>query len=250
MTRNLPHWDRPHFQPSEGRAFVMFVVYGTFPAELAISGAKYRCAGVPAGFDLRKLERAKHGPLPFSDGEFGKVINDAALFARVGAATECGVVRGEVPDPADLNYLRDVVGLTTYLLDHGGFAVVDPQQFQLYDAARWHRDIFDAGTPNVSRHVVILCSDGPEGRWYHTRGLRKFGRPDLSLHGVPPEYYEGAVELFQRFIQYQAFGGVIAEGQEIRMSSLPPGLTCHHAGGLDDPDFNNVHVEIHGLVRG
>jgi len=34
------------------------------------------------------------------------------------------------------------------------------------------------------------------------------------------------------------------EGQEIRMAALPPGLICHHAGSLDDPDFNNMHVKI------
>lgn len=107
---------------------------------------------------MRKLERSEHGPLPFA-AEYGKVIQDAALLARTGEATECGVVQGEIPNPPDLNYLRDVIGLTIYLLDHGGFAVADPQQFELYDAGRWHRDIFDPGTPNVSRHVKILFSD-------------------------------------------------------------------------------------------
>jgi len=34
---------------------------------------KYRCAGLPPGFDFRKLERATHGSLPFT-GEHGKVI--------------------------------------------------------------------------------------------------------------------------------------------------------------------------------
>jgi hypothetical protein len=42
----------------------------------------------------------------------------------------------------------------------------------------------------------------------------------------------------------QANGGLIPEGEEIRISSLPTGLICHRAGDLDDPDFNNSHVEI------
>jgi hypothetical protein len=28
------------------------------------------------------------------------------------------------------------------------------------------------------------------------------------------------------------------------MDSLPAGLMCHHGGSVEDPDFNNVHVEI------
>ena len=244
MSDELPTWERNHFQPAEGRAFLLFVVYGRFPEQIAISRSKYRCAGLPAGFDLRKLERSRHGPLPFTDGEYGKVILDTALVARVGEATECGLVQGEIANPADLNYLRDVIGLTTYLLDNGGFAVADPQQFELYDAGRWHREIFDSGTPNVSKHVKILFSDDADGRWYHTRGLRKFGRPDLSVRGVPKECCDAVVDLCNRFIQMQALGHVIPEGQEIRMKSLPVGLRCRHGGDLDDPEFNNVHVEI------
>jgi hypothetical protein len=74
--------------------------------------------------------------------------------------------------------------------------------------------------------------------------LRKFGRPDLSVHNVPPSLQEGVIDLCNRFIEFQAFGGVIEEGQGIRMRGLPEGMTCHHGGDLDDPDFNNVHVEI------
>jgi len=74
--------------------------------------------------------------------------------------------------------------------------------------------------------------------------LRKFGRPDLSLHHVPDAYEKAAIELCNRFIELQALGGRIPEGQEVRMVSLPDGLVCHYQGSLDDPDFNNVHVEI------
>jgi hypothetical protein len=73
------------------------------------------------------------------------------------------------------------------------------------------------------------------------RREREFGRPDLSVHGVPREYREAVIDLFGRFIEFQAFGGVIEESQEVRMRTLPRGMTCQHTG---DPDFNNAHVEI------
>jgi hypothetical protein len=28
------------------------------------------------------------------------------------------------------------------------------------------------------------------------------------------------------------------------MQALPTGLICRHAGDLEDPDFNNVHVRV------
>lgn len=60
----------------------------------------------------------------------------------------------------------------------------------------------------------------------------------------PPRSLEAAVkELCNRFIDMLAFGAVIPDGQLIRMRGLPA-WKHRHAGELDDPDFNNVHVEI------
>jgi hypothetical protein len=70
------------------------------------------------------------------------------------------------------------------------------------------------------QHVVILTSEDPDDAlltWLHTRGLRKFGRPDLSVRRVPPQDREAVIDLFDRFIEFQTFGGVIEEGQEVRL---------------------------------
>ena len=74
--------------------------------------------------------------------------------------------------------------------------------------------------------------------------MRKFGRPDLSIRSVSKERESAAIDLINRLIVMQAEGGRVPEGQSIQLRSLPPGLTCHHTGSLDDPEFNNVHVEI------
>jgi hypothetical protein len=81
--------------------------------------------------------------------------------------------------------------------------------------------------------------------------MRKFGRPDLSVHGVPPQYRGAVIDLFERFIAFQAFGGVIAEGQEIRMKTLPKGKTCRHAGDVSDQahgtaGFHEALMNRHG----
>ena len=39
------------------------------------------------------------------------------------------------------------------------------------------------------------------GRWYHSRGMLKFGRPDLSVHQVAAELESAAVDLSDRFIE-------------------------------------------------
>lgn len=133
----------------------------------------------------------------------------------------------------------------TYLLDRGGVAVYDPQILKWWSPNEWRQRVFEPASPVPRHHAVILYSeDGDGSEWFHTRGMKKFGRPDLSMHGVCREDRTAVIDLFERFIEMQAFGALIPEGQEIRMRTLPPGLQCFHQGSLDDLDFNNVHIEI------
>jgi hypothetical protein len=243
----LTSWERPRFQPGGSNAMVFYVIYGSFPTNIQLSASTYRSSGLPKGVQLRKLNRDQRLVLPFTDGDFAKTAgrDNPAAFAKILESPGCVVIQGEVADSADLNYLRDSIGIATWFLDHGGVAVMDPQQLKLYDAASWRKDIFDQVPPRLSLHVVILVSEEPDGtRWFHTRGLRKFGRPDLSFHNVPPAQEQAVTDLFKRFIILQAEGGRIPDGQEVRMTSLPPGLRCHQEGAFDDLDFNNIHVEV------
>jgi hypothetical protein len=74
--------------------------------------------------------------------------------------------------------------------------------------------------------------------------MRKFGRPDVSVHGVSADVEDGVFDLCNRLIEHQAFGHVVPDGQEIRMASLPSGGVMHYGGNLDDPEFNNVHLDV------
>lgn len=248
MAIDLKSWERVRFEPGGGNAMVLYVVYGAFTNNPSISRAEYRTAGVPPGVEMRKLSRKERPALPFTDGDFAGVLRNEkpSLFASIEHAPGCLIFQGEVVDPSNLDYLRDCVGLVTYFMEHGGVAVTDAQQLKCYGPVEWRREFFEPEKPDVHHHVSILFSAEPSGgsRWFHTRGLRKFGRPDLSLRHVPDVHEKAAIELCNRFIELQALGGRIPEGQVVRMASLPDGLVCRHKGSLDDPDFNNVHVEI------
>jgi len=240
-------WPRPQYQPGGSNALVSFVLYGRFKEGAEVSAKTYRTMGFPQGVDLRHLTREQVPQFPCTEDAFAKTAgkDNPALFQQVRTAAECLVFQGELPDPHDLNFLRDLTGLIMFSLDHGAIAVMDVQQLKLYDRATWRQEMFEPDPPNLSGHAVILISDEADGtQWFHSRGMRKFGRPDLSFHQVPHNLEKPVTELFNRFIQMQAQGGLIIEGQEIRMASLPAGLVCRHAGTTEDPDFNNVHVEI------
>jgi hypothetical protein len=247
----LASWPRPYFQPGGGDADLFYKVHGVFRGAPEVSRSRHRCAGVPAGCDLQLYSRAAQpSVLGMGLGEewLGRELRRTkpALAEALSRTDQCLVLRGEVKDPSTLDYFRDAVGLVTALLEAGGVAVFDLHMFTWWTADEWRERAFAPAGPVPRHHVVILVSEEPVGaaKWFHTRGLRKFGRPDLSVHGVTPDLEAGVTDLMNRFIEMQAFGAVVAEGQPVRMKALPEGWRCHHRGSHDDPDFNNRHIEI------
>jgi hypothetical protein len=250
MSDDPPDWPRPYFTQPGGEPFLYFVVYGEFGKLSSMSASHYRTRGVPAGLKLSRYQSDQHpGVLDrFREGYLWNEFRarSLGLAAQVAESKECLILQGEIEDCDTLNYLRDSVGLLTFLLDHGGLTIYDPWLFQWWEPDEWRRRIVHQTGPVPRHHVVILTSEesDPTLTWFHTRGMRKFGRPDLSIHNVPAEYNGAVIDLFERFVEFQAFGGIIEDGRQIRLNHLPAGMTCEHRGDLDDPDFNNVHVEI------
>jgi hypothetical protein len=246
----LTSWPRPHYQSGGGDPFLFYVVFGNFQMTEPLSRSRYRSLGVPEGLSLQSYSRDRHADT-FGDFCAGYLwerleADDPELAGDVRSCPQLMVLRGTIADPPTLDYLRDAIGLLTYLVDHGGVCIYDPQMFEWWAPQRWREVVFEANWAEPLRHVVILHSEEEtgSGRWVHTRGLRKFGRPDLSVPHVPGERFDAVVEMCARFIVLQASGFVIPEGEEIRMKDLPPGGRVRHRGHPDDPDFNNVHVRI------
>jgi hypothetical protein len=234
---------------------VGYVVFGDIKQPLNLSASKYRSAGVPQGVQISSYTAERHAETFrfFLESSFLKALTaeDPTLVKAVLAQKQCVELRGEVKDPPTLNYFRDALGLVTCLLDQGGVAVLDVQILKWWSPVEWHKQIFDHGQAYPRHHVVIqITPEEGTKEWLHTRGMRKFGRPDISVRGVTSQYRNAVIDLCNRFIEMQAFGAIISEGQEIRMESLPPGMRAHHWGSVDDLAFNNVHIEIAWPVKG
>jgi hypothetical protein len=245
-------WPRPQWQDSGEQAFLLWFVFGDFEPGFTIDAPKYRTRGTPPGIEVvrysnRALERWDGYPLA---GTLGRLLwdEDARLFERAKRAGECVMLRGALADPADLDALRDLLGTITALTDLGGVAVVDPQTLSMFDAANWRRRFFATDAFVARDHVLILCSEDDEATdrlHVHTRGLRKFARPDVSVRNVPPAAAALAGELAERFVEFQCAGGLVADGHEVEFDGTPGGLVVRLAGTLEDPAFNNRHIALH-----
>ena len=252
MIHPLDAWDRPHHDASASSdALVFYVAFGEYAGGGPVSASKYRTMGVPKSLGLQVFDRLRHAEYidRFMDGWLWDrlVSDDPDLAGAVERSPKCLVLQGAIKDPATLNYLRDSIGVMTYFLDQGACAILDPQAFRWYSPESWKADLFDPVPPMPLRHVSVLYSEDEADAgllWIHTRGMRKFGRPDISIRGVAPRFRESCIDLCKRFAEIQALGASISEGEEVRVAALPAGGVIQHCGSLDDPDFNNVHFEV------
>lgn len=250
MSNPLQRWERKQFTPTDGRPLLFYVVFGTFSESLPpLSRSKYQCDGLPDGIDVWHYS-SETQPEVLDSFREDYVWNefqhsDPGVADRVLSASECMILKGELPDQPDLNYLRNVNGYVTYLLDNGGVAVNDLQTLCWRSAEQWRNEVFLPGKSGLSKQVVILSSEEGDGTvWLHTRGLRKFGRPDVSIHRVEADRLDAATALCQRLIHFLMHGGVVSEGQPAKIDEPSLSGLCRIGGDLDDPDFNNRHIEV------
>lgn len=246
-----PDWSRPHWARDEAKAMLLYFVFGQFAGELRLDLSAHGSKGLPRGVEMHRLSKAQLAnwdghPLRGALGDLLRHGNPDA-FEAARAANECLMVRGELPDPESLDYLRDTLGVIAALLDAGGVAVVDPQILDVFSADDW-RARYASGQRVVPRnHVAILCNDDTVAdteQWVHTRGLRKFARPDISIRQVPRGEVQRAGEVAARLVELQARGMRFGDGSTVDIEGLPGGLQVTRAGSLDDANFNNVHLEL------
>ncbi|MBK8475522.1 MAG: hypothetical protein IPL39_04215 [Opitutaceae bacterium] len=120
-------WDRPISAQEEGEAFLFFVVFGPVDRAAPLSRSVYRTEKIPETLEIMKYGPDCHPEVldSFRSGYLWDEVQrkDPELAERIAAQEVCTVIKGSFEDPDSLDYLRDTIGLITYLLDRGGVAV-------------------------------------------------------------------------------------------------------------------------------
>jgi hypothetical protein len=242
-------WSRPLWSPGGGDAFIYLVVFGGDAALLDIDTERYRVDEVPEGLDAHELDDT--WVARFLDSPIGEQVSatDPATTDAALACDSCIVLTGTVADPPSLAYLRSAIGITAAALDTGGVAVLNLPTFHLAPADEWRTSVFDADGGVLPHFVTNLVSlpedDDPDGPlWLHTRGLRTFGRPDLSIADVDRRDLDQSADLVTALANQLARGLVIDDGSTMAIGGEIGTLRFDLRGHLDDPNFNNVHLAI------
>lgn len=246
----LPAWQRPHWRPSDEEILLQFYVFGKFE-QVRVPSADYGSSGLPMGIASvshhhTSLRQWEGYPLKGSLGRMFKQ-NSPQAYQLSFDAPEVVVVRGSLKDSQATGYLRDTLGVLAGLLDIGGVAILDPQTLSLLSADEWRKKYLIVEGAPIRNHLLILCDEETEGgrSWIHTRGMRKFGRPDISIRHVPAGAVDRAGLLCEKMLELQALGAHFTDGQMLEVDGVAGGVVLSVGGGLEDPQFNNTRVEFH-----
>lgn len=240
-------WEREYFQPESGDATLRYVVFGDLTPDMNVDASAYRTSGAPTGIKMELFNREAHGKRieGWTDRYYGVLLEEQPeLEKAVRAAPTVALLQGEVEDPETLDYLRDTIGVVTALLDAGGVGVLDAVALRWWTPEEWREAIFDPAGPEPIEQITLLAAAEIGGYWLHSRGMRKFGRPDLSAHGLAQEDLETFAALFESLAVTLAGGATIPDGQRIRFAGTKIERMVTLQGNPDDPEFDNVHYEL------
>jgi hypothetical protein len=217
------------------------------------SGNPYNPPGsfvFPPGAGMRRLQDAlgasrdyfvmgytrEEAPDLFSDGERaarecgpGLDDHDRAIARE---ARLCVVLRAQIRNPESNAYIETLVHLADAFRDllHG--VVWDVRMGRVFGHEEW-RDRVMGEAFSVLNHVSVEVARGEAGAAVRTRGLRKFGSPDLEVRAVPAGVEDDVGSMLRDFAEHISQGEIVAPGDRIDYTH---GSVCLVAAGTkEDP---------------
>ena len=209
-------WSRPAFEPGGGDASLFYLVFGELaPVRLPPAPSWLSLTVHPQG-EARVWVEPLVDAIPARQE---RVQAQAALADLVRRAPDFAVLRGQRPDPPDLGYLRDGELVLAGLLEAGGAAVLDVEAQRWWTPAGFRAEVLTGLRPAVRAHVSVRRQPG----LVETRGMRKFGRPDVRLRRVPPDAEPEAIEVCWILVERLARGA--------RLTGSDVGVVLHAGAG-------------------
>lgn len=213
MTGVVPLWTRDPEAGSDRVAHVLLVCFASsLRDDVALSASRF---GIPdkRSVELFEVREHVHSADPaWFDGWRSDALRSIAesdlgeALAELDAADRCVTLEVSLPEPADLGYLQAAWGLARWLVERGASVVLDVH------AGRYLRGASLAAADadfEVRRELSVILESEPNepgsGHILHTRGLRKFGRPDLVTL-CDPEDAEAIAGLFWEIAEGMARG--------------------------------------------
>ncbi|WP_433794646.1 hypothetical protein [Actinoplanes sp. CA-252034] len=222
MDLRVEPWRRPAHRRSGREAAVLLVAYASDEVltGLDLTGVVPAAAPVDA-LDVR-LHRHSENPEwvdGFRSGPLRNLAERELPDPRLlDEATCCYSIQVRVPDPADLTHLQLAWAVAAAAARSGAVAVLDVFAHD-WSPAPSIADLDPHRPFTVLREISVVAeSDASPGFGHavHTRGMLKFGRPDLIM-GVPEARIGEAAGILNQLAGMLADGHVLDPGRELRV---------------------------------
>ncbi len=197
MADFAPTWPRENAVPGSGRvAEVFMTVFASGPLrdDVKLQVGRF---GVPnkesvQAIDVREHLRSDAAPW-FDQWRSGALRNIAESdlgpggLAELDRADRCLTLEVKTDEPSDLAHLQAVWAYVRFLIARGATTVLDVYAARFFTAA----EVGEPGELDLDREMkLIFETDEDEpglGHIMHTRGMKKFGRPDVVVQCDPAD---------------------------------------------------------------
>jgi hypothetical protein len=166
-------------------------------------------------------------------------------LSALDAATQLTAVLIARADAADLVHLQAGWAVAKWLVERGVTVVLDAQTNRFWKAA----DVADwpVNRPfalSVDVNIVVEAEPTSPSATIHTRGLQKFGRPDLVVWSVPGEQWDAVAGLVRALAAQLADGIVLRAGDRVNLDGRSLTLSAYNPTAETDLHLNNEALVV------
>lgn len=223
-------WERPRFTKPGGRRRFVYEAFSAHEMKNGVKvGAKHGLPPGPAPANLQMMQHHRPEHSPWLDAFFKSAfirMLEARAPERIDEIRKLPYGWGlscEDEDGPDNDFLQYGFALVRAMFEMGAGAVVDVDTglwFLPDDMTKIPVDSDFSILPFVN--VVIEPRPAPIGPYViNTRGLVKFGRPDLVVCRVPQQYLGHAQTLLYTVSNYLAQGAHLEPDESMTLKSSP-----------------------------
>lgn len=242
-------YERPYYRDLDYHPFLFYVIFNVEDTTLNISRNRHHVEEVPKGLNTVIYNKMEHREYMDSlmGGSLGNLLreNNPMLYDKAVASEKWAVIRGKIENDNTLDYMRDTIGIVQAFVDTGAVAVLDLLTFSLFDPSEWTDHIF-MGEFNPYSHVIVLSSNMSDGtEWLHTRGMMKYGRPDIGVTNVSADDREDAMQVINQIIYYGSMGVFLDQATKLHTHTGKTFLVHpNFVNDFDNEDYNNSYYDI------
>jgi len=247
MSTPIPTWPRSGFQPGGAPNVFQLFCFSTGPlkSDVPMSAGRF---GLPSPeamqqVEVRELTREMDSAWfdGFRSGSLRAIATQALSdVSALDSATQLTAVLISRGDAADLSHLQAGWAVAQWLVARGVSVILDAQTNRFWkgaDVADWPPNRPFALSSDVN--IVVEAEPTSPTATIHTRGMQKFGRPDLVVRDVPGEQWDAVAGLVRALAGQLANGVVLRAGDRVNIDDKSLRLTAFKPTPETDLHLNN-----------